>query len=160
MKLYIRQKIFSWRDKYHVWNESGEPAYYIESEFFSFGAKFHLMDTSGTEQFYIEQKVFRFMPEYHIYKGNTLCAVVKKEFTFFRHAVNIDSDYGQFTLNGDFWGMNFSICSNDTVIGSISKEWFNFADCYELDVASATDPGFFTALVIAIDNCIHNGDNK
>ena len=45
MKLYIRQKIFSWRDKYQIWNESGTPVYFVEGEFFSFGAKLHLLDS-------------------------------------------------------------------------------------------------------------------
>ena len=160
MKLYIRQKIFSWRDKYQIWNESGTPVYFVEGEFFSFGAKLHLLDKTGAELYRIEQQIFRFMPEYHIYKGDTLCAVVKKKFMLFGHAIDIDSDFGQFAIDGNFWGMDFTNSTNGVVIGAISKEWFNFADCYELDIASETDPGFFTTLVIAIDHCIHNESNS
>ena len=156
MKLYIKQRIFSLRDKYHVWDETGTPVFYVEGEFFTLGAKIHIYDMTGQERFFIQQKVFRFLPEYEIYKNSTLCAVIKKELTFFKHVISIESDYGQFSINGDFWGMDFTVSTNDVVIGSISKEWFNFADCYQLDIASSTDPAFFTALTIAIDNCIHN----
>ena len=35
MKLYIKQKVFSWNDKFSVYDANGEERYFVEGEFFS-----------------------------------------------------------------------------------------------------------------------------
>jgi len=157
MKLYIKQRIFALGDKYDIMDENGNAYIHVESEIFSFGAKIRLYDMNGNELFYIEQKLFRFLPKYEIYKNNTLCASLRKEFTFFSPRLTIDSDYGQFEIKGDLLGMDFDILAGNNFIGSISKEWFRLSDCYELNIADTADDAFFCALTIAIDNCLHNG---
>ena len=37
MKLYIKQKVFSWGDKFTVKDEAGRDRYYVEGEVFTFG---------------------------------------------------------------------------------------------------------------------------
>ena len=37
MKLYIKEKVFSWYDQFSVTNNWGEERYYVEGELFSFG---------------------------------------------------------------------------------------------------------------------------
>lgn len=159
MYLYIRQKLFSIGDKYSVFDQTGEPVYHVEGEIFTLGAKIHLYDLAGNELFYIQQKLFRFLPEYEIYRGEVLCAVVSKKVAFFTHRLEIHSSYGNFQLEGDLLGMDFSIEADGRQIGALSKKWFTFGDSYELAVENDRDAAFFCALVIAIDNCIHNEDN-
>jgi len=157
MKLYIKQRIFALGDKYDILDQDGNAYIHVESEIFSFGAKIHLYDMNGQELLFIRQKLFRFLPVYDIYKGNTLCASLRKEFTFFAPRLTIDSVYGNFEIRGDLLSMDFDIMTNGAFIGSISKEWFRLSDCYELNIADGTDDAFFSALTIAIDNCLHNG---
>ncbi len=157
MKLYIRQRIFALGDKYDILDQDGVPYIHVESEVFTFGAHIHLYDMRGQELFYIEQKLFRLLPVYEIYKGDRLCASMRKEFTFFSPRLTIDSMYGQFDIKGDLFGMDFDILKNNMFIGSISKEWFKLSDCYELNIADTVDSAFFCAFTIAIDNCLHNG---
>ena len=35
MKLYIKQKVFSWVDRFTVFDETGADKYHVEGEFFS-----------------------------------------------------------------------------------------------------------------------------
>ena len=42
MKLYIKQKVFSWVDRFTVFDETGADKYYVEGEFFSWGKKLHV----------------------------------------------------------------------------------------------------------------------
>ena len=42
MKLYIKQKVFSWGDKFTVKDEAGRDSYYVEGEIFTFGRKLHM----------------------------------------------------------------------------------------------------------------------
>ena len=51
MKLYIKQKVFSWGDKFRIYDENDK--YYVESEVFTFGKKLHLYSQSGSELAFI-----------------------------------------------------------------------------------------------------------
>lgn len=157
MKLYIQQKVFSIGDKYNIFDEQNRPIYQVEGEVFTLGAKIHLYDLNRRELYYIEQKVLSFLPVYRVFQGSQLRAEIQKEFTFFTNDLTINSSMGQYVLTGDFMAMSFSITHNGKLVGSIHKEWFTFGDCYELNIADGADPAFFSAMVIAIDNCLHNG---
>ena len=159
MELYIKQKFFSIGDKYSIFDENGNEVYYAEGEVFSVGAKISLYDLNGNELFFIKQKVFRLMPEYEIYKGNTLYAIVKKNFTFFRPSITVTGIDCELSAEGSLWAMDFSISKNGAVIGYLSKKWLTFGDSYCLSVNNPENVAFFTILSIAIDNCHHDGDN-
>lgn len=160
MNLYIKQKIFSWKDKFFVYNENGEVVYQIEGELFSWGAKIHVYDNHERELFFIKQKLMCFLPEYEIYNQETLCARIKKEFTFFKPKMNVTSTYGTFVLQGDFLSMDFQILCNNVLLGEIHKEWFTWGDTYCLSIVNDKDAAFFATLVIAIDHCLHNDANS
>ena len=57
MKLYIKQKVFSWVDRFTVFDETGADKYHVEGEFFSWGKKLHVTDLTGREIAFIQQKV-------------------------------------------------------------------------------------------------------
>ncbi len=48
-KLYIKQKVFSWKDKFSVFNELGEDVYRVEGEILSIGKKLHVNDLNDRE---------------------------------------------------------------------------------------------------------------
>lgn len=57
MKLCIKQKVFSWVDRFTVFDGTGADKYYVEGEFFSWGKKLHVTDRTGRETAFIQQKV-------------------------------------------------------------------------------------------------------
>ena len=67
MKLYIKQKVFSWVDRFTVYDEAGADKYYVEGELFSWGKKLHILDTAGNEAAYIQQKVMSLLPRFFVY---------------------------------------------------------------------------------------------
>ncbi len=54
MKLYIRQRVFSWVDRFTVKDEAGQDQYSVEGEFFSFGKKLHVCNMDGMEAAFIQ----------------------------------------------------------------------------------------------------------
>lgn len=160
MKLYINQRVFSIGDKYDVYNEDNETVLQVEGEIFTIGAKIHILDTFGNEVYYIRQKIKLFLAEYEIYSGDSLLANVIQEFSFFNKNINIESVYGSYRIEGDLFGMDFDIIKDGKLFGSVSKKWFSFGDSYELYIPDDAEYSFFAALVIAIDNCIHNESNN
>ena len=82
MKLYIKEKLFTWGDKFTVKDEFGKDKYIVEGEILSFGKKLHVYDTAGTEVAFIKQELFRFLPVYSVFCGDRQVAEIKKEFSF------------------------------------------------------------------------------
>jgi len=134
--------------------------YSVSSEIFTFGAKIHIYDSFDREIYYIEQKVFRFLPEYHIYSQGRLIAVIKKELSFFKPNIVIESEIGSFNITGDIFALSFDISYNGNIIGRIDKKLFSFTDSYCLQIDDESNAGLFVALVLAIDNCLHNSSNN
>ena len=156
MELFIRQRVFSLGDKYDVYDERQEPVYHVQGELFSWGAKIHLYDLGGSELFDIRQKLLAFLPEYAVFQGENFCARIKKELSFFHPRLSVESSFGDFEITGNFMDMDYEITRDGIPMGEIHKKWLSWGDTYLLSIRDDKDAAFFTALAIAIDNCLHN----
>ena len=83
MNLYIKQKVFSFKDKFTVKDEYGQDKYIVEGEFFSLGKKLHVYDMAGNEVAFIQQKIMSFLPRYFVFVGDKQIAEIVKKFSFF-----------------------------------------------------------------------------
>ena len=158
MKLYIKQKVFSWRDKFSITDENGIDQYYCESEGFSFGKKLHLTDMSGNELAFIYEKFMCFMPRYYISQYGDVVAEVVKEFSFFKPSYRIEGL--DWRIEGDFFDHNYVLIDqNNFTVASVSKQWFTWGDVYELDIAEGIDPVLALSIMIVVDAVLASQDN-
>lgn len=157
MRLYIEQKIFSFRDRFSVKDEDGYDKYFVEGELFSFGKKLHIFDRNDVEIGMIHQKVMSFLPKFYVYVGGMEVAEIVKEFTFFKPKYSIDG-LG-WSVDGDFWSHDYIIRDNGREIISIHKTWMTWGDCYELDIDQDADEIVALAVVLAID-CVMDVNNS
>ncbi len=149
MKLYIKQKVFSWKDKFMVYDEQGREKYYIEGEFFSLGKKLHVFNNQNTEVAFIQQKILSFMPRFFVYVNGTEVAEIVKKFTFFKPKYSIEG-LG-WDIDGNFIAHDYVISKNGRTIVDIHKQWMTWGDCYELNIADAGDEIVALAVVLTID---------
>ena len=149
MKLYIRQKVFSWVDKFTVKEESGEDKYFVEGEFFSWGKKLHVYDAAGNEAAFIQQKVWSFLPKFLVFVDGRQVAEIVKEFTFLRPKYSIEGLGWE--IDGSFMAHDYEITQQGRPIVTIHKEWMTWGDCYELNIDDAWDEILALAVVLAID---------
>lgn len=156
MKLLIREKVFSWSDRFTVTDEMGSPRYTVEGEMFSWGKKLHVYDGAGREAAYIEQKVMSFLPRYRVYVGDSLIGEVVKEFSFFRPKYSVLG--AGWDVEGEFWEHCYTVSRDGRPVVSIDKEWFTWGDCYTLDIADPADEIYALALVLAIDCAMEAND--
>ena len=156
MNLYIKQAIFTWGDRFSIYDESGAEKYYVEGEILTFGKKLHLYDMAGNELAYIEQQLFTFLPKYLIFINGEEYAEVTKEFTFFCHEYTVDGQgmSRPWSVQGDFWDHDYDVLDGDRVVASVEKEWFTFGDAYEITIAHNSDLIPALAVVLVIDACI------
>ena len=159
MKYYIKQKVFSFGDKFYIYDESGNEIFYVQGEVFSFGKKLHVYDIIGNEVAYIEQRLFAFFPKYTIYKGDEAIAEITKEFSFFKQEYTVDGP--GWSVLGDFFDHEYEISRNGAPVAEVSKKWFTFGDAYEIFINedSGADEVTVLATVLVIDACIEAQNN-
>lgn len=158
MNLYLKQRIFTWGDKFAVYDENGNERYYVEGEVFTWGKKLHLYDLQGNELAFIHEKVFSFLPKYYISQNDLEIAEVVKEFTFFRHEYSVNG-LG-WTVRGDFFDHEYEISDGGSTVVSVSREWFTLGDAYEINISSDVDEVIALAVVLVIDACIEAQRNN
>ncbi len=159
MKLAIKEKVFSWSDRFTVRDEAGRDRYYVEGELFSWGKKLHICDTTGREVAYVEQKLFTLLPRYEVYVGGSLIGEVVKEFSFFRPRYTVEgTDGADWDVEGEFWEHDYTVSRGGVVVADINKEWFTWGDCYTLTIPASANELLALALVLAID-CIIEQQN-
>ena len=155
MKLIIKQRVFSWGDKYDIYDEYDNVKYYVEGELFSFGHKLHVYDTQGNEIGAVHEKVFSFPKTFEIIMGGCVRGHITKQFTLFHQEYDID--FNGWHVEGDFFEWDYQVYSAGRMIMHINKE-LAWGDKYVIDIADPADELMGLMLVVAIDaaNCDHN----
>lgn len=156
MKLYIKQKVFSWKDRFNVIDECCEDRYSIEGELFSWGKKLHVYDMQGQEVVYIEQQVMSFMPRYHIYVNGEHAAEIVLKFGFRpTYAVN-GPDW---IVSGSFWAHEYTVIDQEgNTIVDITKEVMSWGDSYALNIGNPKHELLALGIVLTID-CVKASQN-
>ena len=148
MKLYMKQKVFSLKDRFTIINEYGEVCYTAEGEFWTFLKRLHIYDHEGNEAACLQQ-VFSFMPKYEVIVNNHMIAVVKKKFSFPRSEYEIEGL--DWHVDGGWHEHEYEITNDSRVMVSVHKEWMSWGDSYEIDVKDPLDEVNALAVVLAID---------
>ena len=149
MKLYIKEKVFSWGDKFTVKDEYGNDKYFVQGEVFSWGKKLHVYDMTGNEVAFIKQEVWSFLPRFYVFCNNVQVAEIKKEFSFIFPKYSV-AGLG-WEIEGRFMAHDYEIKKGSSTIVSISKEWMTWGDSYELDITNPEDEIVALAVVLTID---------
>lgn len=149
MKLYVKQKFFSWKDKFTVKDEHGQDRYYVEGEMWSWSKKLHIYNMQGEEVALIQQKLWSWLHRFFVIVNGQQVAEIVKEMTFLKPLYRIDGLGWE--ISGDFWAHEYVInCGVRPIVG-IHKEWMTWGDCYELDIAHPNDEIIALAVVLSID---------
>ena len=157
MKLYIKEKIFTWGDKFTVKDEYGRDKYIVEGEIFSWGRKLHVYNMTGYEVAFIKQEVFSWMPRYYVFIGGRQVAEICQRFSLFTPRYTIDGPGWE--VSGSVWGHEYAITKAGRHIVTISKEWMTWGDSYELDIADPNDEIIALAAVLTIDCVVESNNN-
>ena len=157
MKLYIKQKVFSWNDKFTVVDALGQVRYYVEGEIFSWGKKLHVYDVNGSEAAFIQQEVWSFLPRYNVTVNGRHVAEIKKELSFLFPKYRIEGL--NWDIEGSFTAHDYEITRAGRPIVTIQKEWMTWGDSYELTIADPRDEIIALAVVLTIDCVLAANDN-
>lgn len=149
MKLYMKEKVFSFHDRFTIKDEHGWDKYFVEGELFSLGKRLHILDVHGQELALIRQQLFTLMPRFTLTVRGREIGEIRKEFTLFYQRYCVDSLGWE--IEGSFWEHEFEIRKGGQTVVRIYKEWLTWGDSYCIDIA---DPSYelpALAVVLAID---------
>lgn len=149
MKYYLKQKVFSWKDRFTIKDASGRDVFFVEGELFSWGKKLHITDSEGQEVLFIQQKVFSWLPNFTLFMQGKEVARVRKELTFLRPRYVIDGL--DWEVEGNVWAHDYEIREDGQLIASISKQWFSWGDSYELDLVDEAHALLALGIILTID---------
>ncbi len=149
----MKQKVFSWGDKFQIWDENQTPRYQVEGEVWSLGKRLHVLGLDGAELAFVCQKVWSFLTRFFVeIQGETVCEVVK-EFTFFRPSYHIEG-LG-WRIGGEIWEHEYVVYdANGRTVMALSKEWFTWGDSYCLRIEDGQDELLCLCAALAIDAAV------
>ena len=158
MKLYMKEKLFSFHDRFTIKDENGWDKYYVEGEFLSLGKRLHLLNSFGEEVALIRQELFTLMPRYTVSVAGREIARIRKEFTLFFQRYVIDGLGWE--VEGSVWEHRYEIRKNGRLIVAIDKEWMTWGDSYVLDSVDPADEILALAVVLTIDCVVESSQNN
>ena len=156
MNLYIKQHIFTWGDKFSIYDEAGVEKYYVEGEIFSLGKKLHIYDTNHRELAMVQQRLLTFLPKFSVMVDGEEVAEIVKELTLFKPSYKVKGP--GWSVDGDIWDHDYKIRKGLNAIVDVSKAWLSWGDTYKIDIDEGINPVMALAVVLAID-CVLDAEN-
>ena len=158
MKFYVKERVWSLKEKFDIFDEGGNVRYYVEGKFFSINNQFTLFDVLGRELYQINQDMFTLLPRFSLLKNGQVVEKNKKKFTLFNHEFIIGEL--NWRICGDVYSHNFEINDGNNTIAFIRKKWFTIGDSYEFDIIDTSNIELVLAIIIMIDKVIdYRNDN-
>ncbi len=158
MKLYMKQQVFTLVDRFSIYDEFENEAYWVEGDFFTIGKKLDIFDNANQHKAYIHQKVLSFLPRYFIEINGTDVAEVVKHFTLFNQKFSV-TGY-DWEVDGDFLAHEYEIYRDNYTIATISREWFTLGDAYSINISDGVDPVPVISVVLIIDAILSQARNN
>lgn len=155
MRLYARQKVFSFRTVFSITDERGREHYRVRGEVFTLGSRLHVYDSTGREAAVIRQRILNLLPTYDIYIGGRHAARIVKKITLLRPSYVIRGC--NWKVQGNFLQHDYRIYRGVSAIAGIRKRWLSFGDCFELDVPDRNNELLAVCMMLVID-CVMDAE--
>ncbi|MCR1933387.1 LURP-one-related/scramblase family protein [Clostridium tepidum] len=160
MKFIIKQKLFSITDKYIIENEYGEKLYKAQKILMSMVKKIKIYDIEDRELVYIKEKFIKILPTYLIYMSGNHIATMKKDISILKPRFTVESIIGDYEVKGDILDVNFTIEKEGETVARVKKYFPAIRDSYEVDIKEGASQSLILAMVIIIDDVIHNTEKE
>lgn len=149
MKMYFKQRFFSWLDSYDIFDEAGNTLYTVKGEL-AFGHRLRIYNAHNEPVGLVQQKIFTLLPKFEMYINERYMGCIRREFALFSPQYTIEGI--GWHVQGNLFEWDYSIFnSTGRQVASVSKELFNWTDTYMIDVEDPTDALSALMLVLAID---------
>lgn len=150
MKLFFKQKIFSWFDSYNVYDEHKRKVFEVKGQL-AWGHTLKIYDSQAKEVGKVDEKIISLTPRFDIIeKGKRIGSIKRKLVSVLGPAYDIK--FKGWKVDGNVLEWNYTIKdSNNNTVARVSKELLHLTDSYSLDIVNPADALYVLMFVIAID---------
>lgn len=149
MKLYFKQRMFSWFDSYDIYAEDGSTLYTVQGQL-AWGHLLQIHDARGLHVGTVKEELFTFPPRFTLHQNGVEIGSIQKEFSLFKPSFKMD--YKNWYIEGNFLEWDYSVFDAEgQVTATISKEVLQWTDTYIIDVDDPEDALSALMVVLAID---------
>jgi uncharacterized protein YxjI len=153
----IREKIWTFTDRFAIEDAGGNPCYSVRGKFFSWGHNLSFEDTAGRQLAEIQQTLFSFLPRYQILIEGRGVAEFVKQFSWFQQKFLLDipgpNDY---EIEGSFWQRDFVFRRGGRAVAIISKPLSMWSDRYTVEIDSGENDILILCACVVIDQMLHD----
>ena len=157
MKLVLKEKVFTLKERFNVTDEQEQPLYSVEGKFFSWGHQFDVEDASGAHVAHIQQKVLALLPRYFITCDGMEEMELKGHINIIHPHYTLETPDGDWEVRGDFLHHEYTIMKGEESIATVARKWFSFGDSYTLDVAEDRNVVPALCVMVALDCIFEDG---
>ena len=154
MELYIKQKVFSFKDHFSVTDDQGNQLYEVQGKTFSFKDQLTLTETNGTNQILIKEKWASWMPRYLIEQDDQVIFEVVKKFSFFK--TNFDILPSNWNVEGEIFKHHYRLKDGSKELMFVRKEWLSWGDTYHVTIHDEQLVLPCLAIMIVLDMVLHS----
>lgn len=157
MKYYIKQKVFSFKDKFNITDENESLKYQVKGKMISITNKLQMLDANEGVVYTSKRRLFRIFAKYVIseHDGGEV-AVIKRKFGF-RPKFNLSVLGEELTVDGSLFQHSFGIYNKGEMVASISKKIISWGDTYEIEIFEEEKTQLYLFVVIILDQVLHEG---
>ena len=149
MKLYIKQRLFTWGDKFDVKDEEGASKYYIEGEVFSLPHRIHIYNEAHEQVAMVARKLLNLTPAFQVYKDGVQTDTIQKYIKLRPEYRLINKGWD---IKGDFFAHDYMVTNrNGDLIARVHKVWMSWGDSFEIEFSDPSNEVDIITIVLAID---------
>jgi len=155
--VYLKQKVFSIRDEFKVYDENQTLLYEAKGKILTLNSRRDLFKAGETQPIYtMKQKVLTFVPTYFLYdsRNEQVAKMAQQLLAFFGAKFNLVIKEKKYDIKGDFFGFNFSISDEAGLVVQITKKFLSWGDTYQIAIDDKFDTAMAISVVLMIDDFI------
>lgn len=157
-KLFIKEKKFSIRDKYKVFDEKERDKYMIEGSFIKIPKRFTISNAKGKEVAVIAKKLISLRPKYTVDINGKEVVTIKKRIAAIGSKYKIEAE--DIDIKGDWWDYNFTVRRKGKELGSVRKKLLSWGDSYVIEIEDEKYELMIVAIVVAIDRMMDDEEDS
>ncbi|MBG9983019.1 LURP-one-related family protein [Aerococcaceae bacterium DSM 111020] len=152
MKFYMKQKLFSLRETFDIYDSNRKSIFKVQGKLLSLGKQLRVTDSETGEYLVdIHQKVVSLFPKMQVNYHGKHIATVESKISLFKPKYTIP-EFG-WVVRGDIFAHDYEILDkNGTLIATINKKFLSWSDTFEFDIREDDVPFVvIIGIILAID---------
>lgn len=155
--VYLKQKVFSIRDEFKIYDENQTLLYEAKGKILTLNSRRDLFKAGDTQPTYtMKQKILALVPTYFLYdaRNEQVAKMAQQLLAFFGTKFNLVIKEKKYDIKGDFFGFNFSISDEAGLVVQITKKFLSWGDTYQIAIEDKFDTALAISVVLMIDDFI------